>query len=1001
MQIKACFFILFFLWANLCHAQYNLRPLRYLTTDNGLSQAINYSVLKDSKDFVWLTSYDGLNRFDSRKIITYRSQLQDSGSFKGTLSIGLIEDENNNIWCGSNDALNMYNRNDNSFKQVKVAGETNDLYIPITTFSKYLIFKRGNKLFSCNINSFKLQSIEIDSAIDILKFTPKVFETKTSILLFFLSKPLISSSNFTSGYKIFEIKKNNLLKAIVLKNQLDNLQYYDVTHVESSSYLFATAKGLLSFNLAANTTTAVNNSLATKKIIAIAKTNNGILLSVKKEGLYLYNINTGELNTVTYASTSDEMETKKYDAEILYLDKNNFLWLSLWGRGMAYVDLSPLYFNHYFTEANLQQGIIKDRYIVSIKCDAKGNAWLSTKTDGIYNVDKTGKIIKHIAYPNLVSEIAFGDTYIFKGYNDEFYIGSQLGIYKIDIDKNTLTKLNLFIDSQALNGINDISIIGNDEYLISTQTGLFSCNKNFSSIKERNDLAKKEVILRTIVINNYLFVCKPFIGAKIYQLQNNKYSIYDSISINTSIKNIYSKPNDDTIWMATTIGIIKYNIKEKKSSIINQPDLLANTYTYSVLPDDKNNLWISHNKGITEYNNSSNTSKHFTKSHGLQGNEFNTNSFDKALDGTMFFGGTNGLNIFNPLNADSALTLSSLQIIDFKINDKPQNNKYTLSVLDTLILAYKENTFSFIPLVINYFNSDDDECLYKIENIDNTWLEGRSNTLIRYSNLPAGKYNLIIKAKNSTSVTKIFITIQTPFWLSSWFILLVIATTALLVWYAIKSYYVRKVKKHKAALEKQMAVEHERTRIATDMHDDLGSGLTKITYLSQMALNKENNTDDLTNIKKTSTELVESMSEIIWAMKEENNTIEDLIFYIKLYAIEYCANNNLNCFIHLPEKLYPRIVAGQNRRNIYLAVKETLHNIVKHAQAKHVTLTASFTNQWIVSIKDDGIGFAQSTQQKHIGGNGLKNIYKRIEEVGGSVEIKNDTGTELIFYIPL
>ncbi len=1001
MQIKASFFILFFLWANLCNAQYNLRPLRYLTTDNGLSQAINYSVLKDSKDFVWLTSYDGLNRFDSRKIITYRSQLQDSGSFKGTLSIGLIEDENNNIWCGSNDALNMYNRNDNSFKQLKVAGETNDLYIPITTFSKYLIFKRGNKLFSCNINSFKLQSIEIDSAIDILKFTPKVFETKTSILLFFLSKPLISSSNFTSGYKVFEIKKNNLLKAIVLKNQLDNLQYYDVAHVESSSYLFATAKGLLSFNLATNTTAAVNNSLATKKIIAIAKTNNGILLSVKKEGLYLYNINTGELNTVTYASTSDEMETKKYDAEILYVDKNNFLWLSLWGRGMAYVDLSPLYFNHYFTEANLQQGIIKDRYIVSIKCDAKGNAWLSTKTDGIYNVDKTGKIIKHIAYPNLVSEIAFGDTYIFKGYNDEFYIGSQLGIYKIDIDKNMLTKLNLFIDNQALNGINDISIIGNDEYLISTQTGLFSCNKNFSSIKERNDLAKKEVILRTIVINNYLFVCKPFIGAKIYQLQNNKYSIYDSISINTSIKNIYSKPNDDTIWMATTIGIIKYNIKEKKSSIINQPDLLANTYTYSVLPDDKNNLWISHNKGITEYNNSSNTSKHFTKSHGLQGNEFNTNSFDKALDGTMFFGGTNGLNIFNPLNADSALTLSSLQIIDFKINDKPKNNKYTLLTLDTLSLAYKENTFSFIPLVINYFNSDDDECLYKIENIDNTWLEGRSNTLIRYSNLQAGKYNLIIKAKNSTNVTKVFIIVQKPFWFSIWFSLLVISLTAILVWYVIRSYYVRKVKKHKAELEKQMAVEHERTRIATDMHDDLGSGLTKITYLSQMALNKEDTKEDLQNIKKTSTNLVESMSEIIWAMKEENNTIEDLIYYIKNYALEYCADNNLNCTIHLPEKLYPRVVAGQNRRNIYLAVKEALHNIVKHAQAKNVVLTASFSNQWILSIKDDGIGFNPSSQQKHIGGNGLKNIYKRIEAVRGSIEIKNDNGTELIFYIPL
>jgi signal transduction histidine kinase/ligand-binding sensor domain-containing protein len=1003
MQVKACFFILYSFVANICFAQLNLRPIRFLTTDNGLSQAINYSILKDSKDFIWLTSYDGLNRFDSRKIITYRSLLQDSTSFKGTLSLGLIEDTNSNIWCGSNSALNVYIRNNNSFKHIKSLGEANDLYIPLLAFKNYIFFKRGNRLFLCDINSFMVKPIELDKAIDILRFTPKVFETKNTLQFFFLSKPLISSSQFTAGYKYIEIQKSNIAKANVKHIQEDALQYYDIVKKDSNNFLLATSQGLMGLDISNNQAKIISTTLSSKKIIALAKIKNGLLLSIKKEGLSVYKEDTKTLTHIQFNSPTDEAELEKYDAEILYVDKNNFLWLSLWGKGIGYVDLSPAYFNHYFTDADLQQNKIKDRYVVSIKCDNDGNAWLTTKTDGIYYINKWGQTIKHIPYPELIRQIPFGDTYIFKGHNNEFYLGSQLGIYKVDINRNKLLKVNIKIEGTPLNGINDIYPSPNNEYLISTQTGLYSCDSKFENVVFKNELSKKEVILRSYIINEkFLLVCRPFVGAILYLKQNNSYIPYDSLVLNTSIKHIYTVPNSDTVYMASTIGVIKYQLQKKSFTLINQPQLLANTYTYSVLPDDNKNLWISHNKGITEYNSSTNSAIHFTKSNGLQGNEFNTNSFDKSIDGTMFFGGTNGLNVFTPANVDSSITTSTLQIIDFKINDITKNNKHTLTPFDTLTLAYKENTFSFIPLVINYHNSDDDECLYKIENIDANWLEGRSNTLVRYSNLPAGKYNMLIKAKNSDSVTQVYIIIQKPFWLTAWFILLAAGFIAILVWLSIRSYYMRKVKKHRAELEKQVAVEHERTRIATDMHDDLGSGLTKITYLSQMALNKQNNTDDLHAIKKTSTELVENMSEIIWAMKEENNSLEDLVYYIKAFALEYCASNNLNCTIQLPEQLYPRIVAGQNRRHIYLVVKEALHNIVKHAQAKNVMLTASFSNQWMLSIKDDGIGFHPSTQEKHIGGNGLKNIYKRIEAVRGSVEIKtNDKGTELIFYIPL
>ncbi len=204
-----------------------------------------------------------------------------------------------------------------------------------------------------------------------------------------------------------------------------------------------------------------------------------------------------------------------------------------------------------------------------------------------------------------------------------------------------------------------------------------------------------------------------------------------------------------------------------------------------------------------------------------------------------------------------------------------------------------------------------------------------------------------------------------------------------------------------ALLQKQEAVAYERNRIAADMHDDLGSGLTKITYVSQMAMSRDNPKEALTRIHQSSKQLVENMREIIWAMKEENNTIQDLVHYIKTYAVEYCQDNQLHCTVKFPDNLYERIVKGENRRNIYLAIKEVLHNIVKHADAKNVSISANFDKEWEVCIQDDGKGINFEKLKNSAQGNGLQNIHKRIEAVSGRVEFVNKNGTKVTFYIPL
>ena len=200
-------------------------------------------------------------------------------------------------------------------------------------------------------------------------------------------------------------------------------------------------------------------------------------------------------------------------------------------------------------------------------------------------------------------------------------------------------------------------------------------------------------------------------------------------------------------------------------------------------------------------------------------------------------------------------------------------------------------------------------------------------------------------------------------------------------------------------IHEQEAVQNERNRIARDMHDDLGSGLTRINYITQKAIANQPTTDDLNTIKNISTAMVENMKEIIWTLKEDNNIINELIYYIKEYTTTYCLENNLNLICNIDEIKNSFKVKGQTRRHIFLSVKEVFHNIVKHSKAKNISLIILFTPQnWVIEIIDDGIGF--NTAHTKNSSYGISNISKRIDTVDGSVSWDTTSGTKVIIKLP-
>lgn len=206
-------------------------------------------------------------------------------------------------------------------------------------------------------------------------------------------------------------------------------------------------------------------------------------------------------------------------------------------------------------------------------------------------------------------------------------------------------------------------------------------------------------------------------------------------------------------------------------------------------------------------------------------------------------------------------------------------------------------------------------------------------------------------------------------------------------------------------IEKQQAIELERTRIASEMHDDLGSGLTTIRYLSDKALTQAKDAEEAIQIKKIadhSNALVRNMSEIIWAMNSRFDNAENLIGYLRRYASEYLEEHNLPLkFIIADDHLQEISIGGEKRRNLFLVFKEILHNTVKYSKAERVEIKVNTGDQILITISEiGGKGFDPAISSEK--GNGIYNCNKRMSGIQGHITFeKSDESMNIIISAPI
>ena len=313
---------------------------------------------------------------------------------------------------------------------------------------------------------------------------------------------------------------------------------------------------------------------------------------------------------------------------------------------------------------------------------------------------------------------------------------------------------------------------------------------------------------------------------------------------------------------------------------------------------------------------------------------------------------------------------------------------------------------------------------YKLEGMDRDWVDAKSQRAAYYSQLPPGQYQFRVMAGGADghwheTAAPLLLRVVPRLWEVRW---VQVLAGMLLIAAVIGSILLNERRKHRrrlAQIQQERALEQERQRIAANIHDDLGASLTRITLLSDIAYEQAvagGIGAEMEQIHTTSRELTRAMDEIVWAVAPDHDTMDSLVSYLGKVAQDALRPAGVRCRLAFPATLPDLRLSGQVRHSVFLAVKEALHNVVKHAAATEARLQISLQpGAFIFVVADNGRGFdpaagsgpdagRPTTVSGRIStGHGLKNMSMRLREIGGQCEVVSvpGAGTEVRLRVPL
>lgn len=461
---------------------------------------------------------------------------------------------------------------------------------------------------------------------------------------------------------------------------------------------------------------------------------------------------------------------------------------------------------------------------------------------------------------------------------------------------------------------------------------------------------------------------------------------------------------------------------------------LSSNNIRTITEDHFGNIYVGTVRGVDRVSPDSNRVKHYSVTDGLAGDFVVDSHCDK--NGHLWFATTNGVSRLVPAAAVENYAPPTVWFAGLRVAGVSQAlSQLGQNEIGTLQLSHTQNNLQLDFFGLDFHAGEVLRYQYKLEGADTDWSLPTEQRTVTFANLQPGKYRFLVRAINSQAgfsekPALVSFQILPPIWLRWWF-LAAVALVSLAIIYLLYNYRLARLREVNAALaeakraeeylgqarEDRLAeLERVRTRIATDLHDDIGASLTQISILSEVARQQGGNANGassgpLKSIADVSNELVDTMSDIVWAINPRKDTLQDLVQRMRRFASDLLSAKGIAFEFETPT-FTPEIPLGANpRREVFLIFKESLANIVKHSEATRVGVELTFSAESLqLKITDNGRGLevAKLANERSLfadqkGGNGILSMKRRAGEMNGDFEIVSEIGkgTVTTFKLPL
>lgn len=781
----------------LCFQQAKAQIGKFYSTDRELSNSLINHVYQDKRGFIWVSTEDGLNKFDGNRFTIYKQNPNDTNSLAISYVKSVFEDSQGRFWVLCLNAVQLYKRDTDSFQDIPFLFK-GGVMAPHTT----TILERKNKeiwLSTLGQGVMKLENNqfipveEVNTIIETL-FIEMIFEDREqNIWISTKDKGLFVYSPVTQDVKRFTAHK-----------QLTSEAVSSLCEDKTGQLFIGTINGgLMRLN---------RSRMLFEPILYNGKTNlniktlmtdsqNRLYIGTEGNGIKQYDRDNNQIVDCNINIGVFDLSSSKIHS--ILEDNEGNLWFGIFQKGLVFVPAMQNKFNYYGYKS-YNKNSIGSNCVMSIWQDKKGTIWVGTDNDGLYAINDEGNRLAHFKEKDNNGSAPLTIMCLLEDSQQQLWAGSYFDGLAI-IDKTTgKSKYIKELSEKENKGRNErvfclledkdkhiwVGTYGSGIYKMSLSQHVLAQyksenadNDDWSSDRLCNDwvncITQDDEGLLWIGTCNGLSCLEPETETFLNILSRDN-------PLTKAFIHTLLQDRNGFIWIGTSEGLYRFDKREKTYILYNIEHGLPSNVICSITEDNNGNLWISTHQGISKFITKTKTFVNYYASDGLQGNEFTRGAYFQDQRGKIYFGGTSGITSFFPHEITTQKRRLKVEITDFMLanhsirkGDKAGGQVIT----DTLVMdatrftvPYNHNSFSLDFSTMEFSTPEKIIYQYRLEGLDNDWISTNPGTnRVTYTSLPPGKYTFLVRAKeneNLSNIRKATIVITPPWYQTGWAMLL-------------------------------------------------------------------------------------------------------------------------------------------------------------------------------------------------------------------------------------